>query len=91
MGISTVQKIQNLVDELETLAELEQIDTSVRQRWSTILKNQATQFKIGDTVAFEDRAGFRHTGKVVAINKKSVRVMVGSTTWSVGPTLLAKA
>ncbi len=47
------------------------------------------RIKVGDRVAFKDRAGQEHFGEVVKLNPKTAAVLVGRTRWRVAYALLA--
>lgn len=47
------------------------------------------RIKVGDRVAFKDRAGQEHFGEVVKLNQKTAAVRVGQTRWRVAYALLS--
>ncbi len=52
-------------------------------------KLDRNSLKVGDKVAFKDRKGNELFGEVIKLNQKTVGVLVGTTQWKVGYSLLS--
>jgi hypothetical protein len=62
----------------------------LRTRHANLTRQAAHTFHYNEAVKFKDLGGFERVGKVLKVNQKTVSVMVGTTTWRVGPTILQK-
>lgn len=62
----------------------------LRQRLTSQRAAQRLQFRIGETVTFNDRYGRQLIGYVEKINSKTIGVNVGGMKWRVCPSLLRK-
>ncbi len=52
-------------------------------------KLDRNSLKVGDKVAFKDRNGNERFGEVIKLNQKTAGVLVGTTRWKVGYSLLS--
>ena len=52
----------------------------------------ANKFHLGETVQFKNRRGFMIVGRVVKVNRKTIKVLGSESqvVWTVSPTLLSK-
>jgi hypothetical protein len=69
------------------LINLEGQDVEIASRQRNTLDRNS--LKVGDRVAFKDRAGHERFGQVVKLNPKSAAVQVGPARWRVAYSLLA--
>jgi hypothetical protein len=72
-----------------TIDELRDINLALKQRWNELDARVALNFKVGDSVKFNAKRRGSHIGIVKKVNRKTVSVLVGNTTWRVTPSLLA--
>ena len=82
-----IQAVQNITNEEELQALNSFIVDKLRLIHSQKQFAAAVQFKIGDQVRFDSRRG-PVEGTVIKINKKTIHVKDGMTTWKVSPSLL---
>ena len=83
---TTVETIRNAnLDELNTIIAL------VRDRQRSIQVEVGSNFRIGDSVSFNDKRGAKVTGTITKINRKSIKVDTGGYIWNVSPSLLNAA
>jgi len=71
-------------------SELKELSAMIRERWDYLETIAKFKFQVGDDVEFQDKKGHVHTGKIVRLMKKNVRVKVGDLWWTVPPSLLRK-
>jgi hypothetical protein len=48
------------------------------------------QFEVGDNVFFYDKRGMRQEGSINKICAKNIKLMIGTTKWTVHPSFLQK-
>jgi len=63
------------------------VDTSISNSTGKLDRNS---LKVGDRVAFKDRKGNELFGEVIKLNQKTAGVLVGTTQWKVGYSLLSR-
>lgn len=71
-----------------TITELRDINLALKQRWNELDARVALTFKVGDSVRFNAKRRGVQVGTVKKVNRKTVAVLVGHTTWRVTPSLL---
>lgn len=77
----------NLVDQLSVEDLTEVLNYAARRRNSMA----TSSFRLGDTVEFDAKTRGLKRGVLIKKNSKTVKVLVGSVTWTVSPSLLRKA
>jgi len=95
MNKETLEKIMKLIDDIETIDDLEKVNNIINSRWDNIVAKQALKFNVGDNVSWENsKNGTTICGKVRKVNKKSVNVDEdvngAKKRWRVCPSLLTK-
>ena len=68
--------------------ELNQIIEAIKLQRTYLARTTARALAVGDTVEFTGRNGATHTGSVTKINRKTVLVKEGYTTWKVTASML---
>ena len=75
---------------VDTIDSLRDINQALKQRWNELEARGVLNFKVGDSVKFTARKrGGVQTGIVTKVNRKTVSVLVGHTTWRVTASLLS--
>lgn len=71
-----------------TREQIRELWVLCRDRIRQLDRSTAVKFKTGQGVQFVDKNYNIQVGKVVKVNTKTVKVLVGPMTWTVSPNLL---
>lgn len=85
---SLLHSVQNLNNE-EYSEFISKISQYNKQRQNQKQLNAASQFKYNDAVKFTNKNGASISGRIIKINKKTIKVQTELGTWNVSPTLLS--
>lgn len=70
------------------LGDLKTLNNLIKMRWAELDRRIAVSFEVGQEVGFTSRRGDYLIGSVIIISTRNVKVKVGTTTWTVSPSLL---
>ncbi|KXB07635.1 hypothetical protein AKJ51_00775 [candidate division MSBL1 archaeon SCGC-AAA382A20] len=85
------KKLKEIIWDLNSQEELDEVHNLVRQRWDHLVKQEVTSYKPSDRVKWLHK-GRSHTGKVVKCNVKTVDVEEDNSDkiWRITPTNLER-
>ena len=85
-----MNKVQTTITAIHSMNsdEINQVVEAIKLQRTRLARQQARALTVGDTVSFTGRAGNKVTGTVTKVNRKTVLVKDGYTTWKVTASLL---
>lgn len=86
MNATTLRTIRNA-----DMALINEIIAEIKDRQRAIQHEIGSTFRKGQQVQFTGRRGEHVVGEIIKVNRKSIKVKAGFSTWSVSPSLLSAA
>lgn len=81
--------IRSIMAKVESEDELQRIRTLFIESARDFQTKTARNFMVGDTVEFKGKFGVMVSGKIMKVNRKSIKVNAGEQgVWNVSPSLL---